>query len=250
MTAPIALQLYSIREALAQDFEGSIRQVAEMGYVGVEVAGFPGTTPEAAAKLFASLGLTVCGAHSRLPVTNEILDALDTLGSDYLVISWMDPSQYFSSVDQIKQAAGLLAEGYAIASQRGVKLAYHNHDFEFVQVDGRIAHEILRERVPPEVLFELDVYWIQVAGLDPIQTVREVGSRAPLLHIKDGPVRRGEPMTAVGSGVVDIPAIIQASAGHAEWLIVELDACATDMMTAVKESYDYLVGSGLAQGRI
>jgi hypothetical protein len=69
-----------------------------------------------------------------------------------------------------------------------------------------------------------------------------------LLHIKDGPAVRGEPMVAVGDGVLDVPSIIQAGAGSTQWLIVELDACATDMMEAVEKSYDYLVGKGLARG--
>ena len=76
----------------------------------------------------------------------------------------------------------------------------------------------------------------------------ELGKRAPLLHIKDGPCVKGQPMTAVGDGKVDVPAVAKAGAATAEWMIVELDSCATDMMAAVKKSYDYLTGKGFARG--
>jgi sugar phosphate isomerase/epimerase len=98
------------------------------------------------------------------------------------------------------------------------------------------------------VLFELDVYWVTTAGANPAAIVKELGQRAPLLHIKDGPCVKGQPMTAVGDGKVDVAAVAQASAATAKWMIVELDSCATDMLAAVKKSYGYLVGKGFARG--
>lgn len=251
MTAPIGLQLYSIREALAQDFEGGIRKVAEMGYIGVEVAGFPGTTPEAAAALFKSLGLQVAGAHIGLPLGDQesaTVDMLGTLGCKYLVCPWMDPATYYQTEDQIRQACDILNEANAFARQNGLVLAYHNHDFEYATLDGRIKAQIMLDYLDPEIVFEVDTYWVKAAGVDPAQIVAGLGERAPLLHIKDGPAVRGQPMTAVGDGVIDVPAVIKAGEAHTEWLIVELDACATDMMEAVAKSYRYLTGNGLARG--
>jgi sugar phosphate isomerase/epimerase len=104
------------------------------------------------------------------------------------------------------------------------------------------------EYLSPDVFFEIDTYWVQTAGPDPAEVVKKLGQKAPFLHIKDGPCVKGEPMVAVGDGVMDFPSIIEAGEGTTEWLVVELDACATDMMEAVKKSYDYLVGTGLARG--
>jgi sugar phosphate isomerase/epimerase len=105
------------------------------------------------------------------------------------------------------------------------------------------------EHLDAAVLFEVDVYWVQTAGLDPVAVIKELGPRVRLLHVKDGPAVKDEPMVAVGDGVLDIPAIIEAGQDNTEWLIVELDKSDSDIMAAVLKSYDYLVGSGLAYGK-
>ena len=252
MAKPIALQLYTVREAMNQDFEGTVRKVAEMGYVGVETAGFPGTTPAEAARLFAALDLQVVAAHIGLPLgdkKNEVLDTMGELGCKYLVCPWLNPDEHFSTIEQIKATCGLLNDAGVVAAENGLTLVYHNHHFEYLTVEGRPAYTVMLEHLDPAVKFEVDTYWVQVGGHNPAQVVAELGARALLLHIKDGPAVRGEPMTAVGDGVLDIPAIIKAGEANAEWLIVELDACATDMVEAVARSYTYLTGQGLAQGR-
>lgn len=242
MNKPIALQLYSVRENLAEDFTGTIEKVAAMGFDGVETAGFPNTTPADAAKLFHSLGLTITSAHAPLPLGDketEVLDLMSTLGSTRLVSAWLPPETY-QSVDSIKRNADDFNAANVIAQANGLTLFIHNHDFEFGRVNGRLAIDILRENLDPAIQFELDTYWIQVAGLDPAATVKQFGDKAPLLHIKDGPATREGDMLAAGQGVIDIPAIIAAGGHNTDWLIVELDRCATDMMTAVAESRSYL----------
>lgn len=250
MPAPIALQLYTLRDALAEDFAGTIRRVAEIGYVGVETAGFPGVTPAEAAALFAELGLEVAGAHSPLPLgdrQNEVLETMETLGCKRLVCPSM-PREEFTSVDGIQRVAESLNAANEVARANGLTFGYHNHWFEYGDVDGRRADQILLEHLDPTIWFEVDTYWVQTAGADPVQVIQALGERAPLLHIKDGPAVQPEPMVAVGEGVMDIPAVVAAGQDHAEWLIVELDRCATDMMVAVEKSYKYLVSEGLARG--
>jgi sugar phosphate isomerase/epimerase len=102
--------------------------------------------------------------------------------------------------------------------------------------------------VDPGVFFEVDTYWAQTGGVEAADLVRKLGAKAPLLHIKDGPCVKGEPMTAVGDGVMDVGAIVNAGKPYTEWMIVELDACATDIIEAVAKSYSYLVGKGFAHG--
>ena len=105
------------------------------------------------------------------------------------------------------------------------------------------------EFLDKSVLFELDVYWVTTAGANPAAIVTELGTRAPLLHIKDGPCVIGQPMTAAGDGKVDIAGVAKAGAKTAEWMIVELDSCATDMLAAVKKSHSYLTTKGFARGK-
>ncbi len=249
MSAPIALQLYSVREYAKEDFEATVRKVAAMGYVGVEPAGFPGTTPEAAGKLFKELGLAVPSAHVALPLgdnKNEVLDTMQAIGSTRIV-SGKGPGDY-DTLDKIKATCGLFNEANAVAKENGMTLGIHNHWWEYLQVEGRYVYEVMLEHLDPDILLQVDTYWVNTAGVNPAAVVKQFGPRAALLHIKDGPCVKEESMTAIGDGVMDFPAIIEAGKPHTEWLIVELDRCATDMMEAVEKSYQYLIGEGLARG--
>ncbi|MCS6843548.1 MAG: sugar phosphate isomerase/epimerase [Caldilineales bacterium] len=244
MPLPIAVQLYSVRDILPADFTGVVRRIAAMGYQGVETAGFPGSTPEAAARLFRALGLTVCSAHVPMPTREnqaEVFDTLALLGCARAVVPWQPP-ELFQSLDGIARAAEALNEAARLAAAYGVQLFYHNHAFELQPVAGRPALYHLLERLDPAVMLEVDTYWARVGGVDPAALLRDLGPRAALLHIKDGPGTPDDPMVAVGDGVMDFPAVLAAADGHPAWLIVELDRCATDMMTAVERSYRYLSG--------
>jgi len=242
MTTPIALQLYSLREATARYYAGTVRQVAAMGYAGVETANFAGTTIPAAAQLFKDLGLTVCSTHLPLPLGDrqaEVLETMQAFDCRRLVCA-SQPRQEFETVAGIQRVCDTLNAASAVAQAHGLSLGYHNHWWEFQMVDGRLAHERLRDGLSPDVFFEVDTYWTQTAGVDAAGVLKQLGARAPLLHLKDGPAVQGQAMVALGEGVMDIPALLQASAGHAEWLIVELDSCDTDMVEAVRRSYQYL----------
>jgi sugar phosphate isomerase/epimerase len=250
VSIPIALQLYTLRESLAKDFAGVIRQVADIGYAGVETAGFNGTTPEAAAKLFAELGLKVSSAHSPLPLgddQNQVLDTMAAIGCKNLVLAFL-PAEDFASADRIKYHCDRVNQADAIARANGLTLHYHNHWWEYrQQVDGKPAYETMLKYVAPTVKFEIDTYWVQTGGHDVVALLKELGSRVSLLHIKDGSTNEKDAMVAVGDGVMDWSAIIPAS--NPDWLIVELDRCDTDMLEAVKGSYNYLTSKGFAHGR-
>lgn len=250
MTTPISLQLYTVRDLLAQDFEGTVRKVADLGYVGVETANLFGNSPASAAKLFRELGLTVSSAHSPLPLgenKQEVIDTMEALDCKRLIVAWQPPEKY-KSVDGIKSICDTLNEGAAVARAYGIQVGYHNHWFEYEPVENRIPVDVMLEHLDPEVFFEVDVYWVQTAGQDPAEVIRRLGLRAPLLHVKDGPCQIEKPMTALGEGLVDIPGVVAAGAGSTKWLVVELDRCATDMMEAVHKSYQYLTGKGLGRG--
>jgi sugar phosphate isomerase/epimerase len=251
VSSPIALQLYSIREIMNQDFRSAVEQVAQMGYIGVETAGFPGTTPKAAMQLFQDLGLTVAGAHLPMPLgenQSEILETIAALGNPPLVIPWQPP-ELFESMEGLNKLASDLNEAYTVAKENGFRLGYHNHHAEMHLIDNKPALLVLSELVDPEIFFEVDTYWVKTGGVDPADLVKTLGPRAPLLHIKDGPCTRGEPMTAVGDGVMEFTSIFKAGEPFTQWAIVELDACATDMVVAVEKSYQYLTNKGFGYGK-
>ncbi|MBN1285839.1 MAG: sugar phosphate isomerase/epimerase [Anaerolineae bacterium] len=249
--APIAIQLYSLREALQKDFTGIVTKLAEKGYVGVEPVGMMAVDHAEAARLFKDLGLRVPSIHAPLPLGDdkakiaEIVEAYDEL--EYLICPAYARDE-FGTADGIKQVCDVLNQANAAAVEMGLTFGYHNHWWEYLDAEGKPAYKYMLEYLDPAIIFQVDVYWVKAAGHDPAAVVKELGTRAPLLHIKDGPANREDPMTAVGQGVVDIPAVVKAGAGVAEWHIVELDRCATDMLTAVEESYDYLVKEGLSRG--
>ena len=250
MKPAIALQLYTLREIAADDFEGMVRMVAEMGYVGVEPAGFPGSSPEAAGKLFKELGLAVPSAHTALPLgdaKNEVLDAMAAIGCP-CVVTGKGPDD-FNTLEKIKETCDLFNEANVVVRAAGLTFGIHNHWWEYTPVEGVYPYQVMLERLDPSILFEIDTYWVQTGGCDVAQVVREVGDRGPLLHIKDGPCVASEPMTAVGAGVMDFPTIVAAAGDVPRWLIVEQDRTAGDMVADVEASYAYLVGEGLARGR-
>jgi sugar phosphate isomerase/epimerase len=245
----IGLQLYSLREALKADFAGTVRRVAAMGYAGVEPFGVPDNLAEAAA-LYRELGLQVPAAHVPMPLGDDqarTLRVADAYGLTRIV-SMFGPDQ-FRTPDDIRRSCDRINEAARVAAENGLALGYHNHWWEFQPVDDHSPYQIMLEQLDTAVFFEIDVYWVKTAGIDPVNMVRELGRRAPLLHIKDGPATAPElPMVAVGDGSLDMPGIIRAGQGT-EWLIVELDRCATDMFAAVQKSCVYLVTKGLGHGR-
>lgn len=247
---PIALQLYTVREEAARDPVGTLRKVAEIGYPAVELAGLYGMTPAEFRALTDELGLAVCSNHGSLPTEDnreEILEMARTMGYKYHV-SGFGPDQ-FATLEGTLEAAAMFQRGAQLLEGTGVQFAVHNHWWEFdKQFDGKYPHEHFMEAAP-EVLAQIDTYWTMVGGADPATMLHKYGARVPLLHIKDGPGNREDKMTAVGSGKMDWPAVFAAASPETAWAIVELDACETDMLEAVAESYRYLTENGFCVGK-
>ena len=248
--APISIQLYTVREAAAQDPVGTITKVAEAGYTGVELAGMYGMTAKDFRALLDQLGLVASSTHGALPTVEnleEVVDDAKTIGYKYHISGWGPPE--FATVATIVEHAKLAQKAALLLKPYGIKFGIHNHWWEFDhQIAGLYAHELFMAYAP-DVFAEVDTYWTQVAGACAITAVAKLGCRAPLLHIKDGPGVKEQAMTAVGKGKMNWPAIVGAASANLQWMVVELDSCDTDMMEAVYDSYAYLVGNGLATGR-
>ena len=248
MATPIGIQLYTVREQLAKDYEGVVRQLAAWGCECFETAGFPGSTPEAAAALMKELGTPVLAMHVPPPVgANEqpVIETAKLLGCKRLVMTkGPDSFKDDAAVKATCEEANLALKN---AQAHGMGFGLHNHWWEFEERNGRRVIDQMLEWLDPGVFLEVDIYWVHVAGLDPAQTIERLGKRVKLLHVKDGPAKQGEPMKALGEGVVNLAACLEA-ATHAEAFFVELDDCATDMMEAVRKSFDWIKAHRAAHG--
>lgn len=251
MPKPIAVQLYSLREAAVRDLEATLMRLGRIGFQGLEPAHFHGLTPEAFRARVEAHGMEICSSHG-MPFGDEaaaILDQAMLVGSPLVIVPFAAPDRFHNEAG-IGALADELNAALPLAQERGLGLGYHNHFWEWTELpDGRPAFELLLERLDPAVVIELDVYWAQVAGQDPASLLAKLGERVTRLHLKDGPADLPESaMTAAGEGHVDLAAA--ASASPAAWHIVELDRCDGDMFDAIERSHAYLTGAGISLGRL
>jgi sugar phosphate isomerase/epimerase len=243
---PPAVQLYSVREQLAADRKGVLERIAAAGYGAVETVDVLSDPGGLRADLDAA-GLTVCSVHA-IPAADraaDVLAAAKVLGAGTVIVPYLPPAR-FSTADSVTGVAAELNQMAARAADAGLRVGYHNHDFELSSlIGGQPALEMLAALLDDGVLLEVDTYWAAVGGQDVPALLSRLGDRVRYLHVKDGPVTRHDPMTAVGAGRMPVAEIL-AAAPSAEWHIVELDRCATDMLTAVEQSLQWLAGHGLA----
>lgn len=249
---PLAVQLYSVRDALNSDYLSTIDQLAGIGLSGVEFAGLYYETPARSAELCRAAGLEVVAAHAPLPLgdqKNATLDIMGELGTKRLVCAYIPPDQ-FSSEDAVKRICEALNEADAVARANGLVLSYHNHWWEYQRLPGggEYAYLVMHEHLSPTVNYEIDAYWVRVGGVSVPQVLNELGDRVTLLHVKDGPGATDQAMLAVGDGIMNYHEVIPAATA-ADWLVIELDRCDTDMLTAINKSANYLERSRLGRLR-
>lgn len=249
---PISVQLYSLRDDSSKDFDSVLERLAKIGYQGVEPFALFDKRAEDFKKQVNDLGMEVSSSHhpwaNRADI-NEVIDVTKALGLTRAA-GGFGPDD-FKDEDAVKRTVETVNYLVEKLHRADLELFLHNHWFEFIPVDGELPYHTL-QRECPEVSFEVDTYWAANFGAcDPVEEVRRINQRAPLLHIKDGPLEVGKAHVAVGSGVMDIAGIARAADPDVlDWLIVELDSCDTDMFEAIEESYRFLVSEGLASGNL
>ncbi len=247
---PIALQMYSLRERAKDDLAGVLKEVAAMGYVGVEMAGLYDHSASDVRKMLDDLQLVCCSSHGAMPSPETISKRADeaaTLGTD-MILSSMSPKD-FETVEARAKSVDLLAVAAKVAADAGMKFGYHNHAWEMDVVDGATGFDVIMREVP-EMFSELDVYWASNYGtIDVPELLERYAPRVPLLHIKDGSWIRDAGFLAVGDGKMDIPAVVAAAdANVLRWLIVEIDRIDGDMTEAVEKSVRYLIDNRIGRG--
>jgi len=270
MNFPIALQLYSVRNEAAADFRGTLEQVKAMGYDGVEFAGLHGKTAAEVKNMCEEIGLIPISAHvpyvDMLADPEGVLGTYAEIGCRYAVVPYLT-EEHRPGTDGFAEVIENIKMIGAVAKRLGMTLLYHNHDFEFVKLDGKYALDVLYEEVPADLLqTELDTCWVNVGGENPAGYLRKYAGRAPVVHLKDFIGEKSEnmyeligiKMTAhklisnfefrpVGAGVENFPEIIKAATdAGAEWLIVEQDKPSMDLspIECAKKSREYLKSIG------
>lgn len=240
----IGLQLYTVRQAMAESVEKTLHDVAEIGYREVEFAGYFDRPPRAIRQLLDRNGLKSPAAHTDLATMKtrwfQTLNAASEMGQKWLVVAWLDKADW-GSIDALKRTAETLNRAAEDAKAFRTKVAYHNHDFEFRDVEGRKPFDVLLEETDPKLVdFEMDLYWITKAGGDPFAYFSKWPGRFPLVHVKDAGAAPEYEMRDVGKGEIDFGKIFaareQAGTKH---FFVEHDNPA-DPMTSIRTSFRYL----------
>lgn len=274
MPLPVAIQLYSVREEASRDLAGTLASLAKMGYTGVEFAGLYGFDPEAILPLLEKNKLAAVSAHvpleEMLEKPREVIRDYQLLGCRYLAMPYLTPDRRPGSGGFQETIRDIETFGRLCAAA-GMTLLYHNHDFEFEKIGGEYALDMIYRTISPEYLqTEIDTCWVHVAGEDPAAYIMKYTGRAPLVHLKDF-VMPGKSKPAklyeligiedkdkepeapefsfmpLGSGVQDMPAILDASLrAGASWVVVEQDrpAAGATPLESAKRSRDYLGNLG------
>ena len=246
MSLPIALQMYTVRDVAKNDFAGTLKQVADIGFKYIEFAGFGGGDAAGAKAACDKVGLTGISAHVGIDalrdnVEGAINDA-KTAGYKHIVCPFM-PKPMQDSIDGYREAASILNEAGLHCRNAGISLGYHNHDFEFRTMDGSTGFETLLNHTDSELVsFELDIMWVNFAGQSVIDWMKKLKGRLPLLHVKDHVAGGERKFTEVGTGVVPIADAVKIAADcGVKYLIIEQDNhWNPDPMTSVRTSYNNL----------
>ena len=263
---PIAVQVYSVRDDASADLYATLKKIKEMGYDGVEFAGLYGNTPAQIKAWCDEIGLVPVSAH--VPFVDMLKDPIGVLsqyaeiGCKFVAVPYLVPEHRpeHENFAYVVEFIHILCKA---AKKLGMMMLYHNHDFEFLKVDGKYALDILYDTVPADLLAtELDTCWVNVGGENPADYIRKYTGRAPVVHLKDFAGEKSDDMyeligiekkaptrpsnfefRPVGKGNQDFPAILAAAKdAGAEWVVVEQDQATMGLtpMESIKASIDYL----------
>lgn len=268
---PVAIQLYSVRHEAEANLFGTLKKIKAMGYDGVEFAGLCGHKPEEVREMCESIGLVPLSAHvpyqDMVKDPEGVLGAYQAVGCRYIAVPYLTPelrpgTEAFPEV--IKNVA-MLGE---VCNKLGMTLLYHNHDFEFVKLDGKYALDVLYDEVPASLLqTELDMCWVNVGGEEPSSYLLKYSGRAPVLHLKDFVGSKSNNMyqligiddkkeaekaekfafRPVGYGKQDFPKILAAAEqAGVQWVVVEQDQPTEENtpLECAEMSRRYLTGIG------
>ena len=246
----VAVQLFTVRDSLKtpEDVQESLKKISDIGFAGVELFGGIGMEDESLAESIESLGLKTTSIHIGGDVLfgddiNGVVERLNLFNTDYAVFPY--PGGYdLSKLEEVSRIIEDLKKVGKKFSAKGKALAYHNHQTEFIKINGLCVLDwIFRDISPEYLLAELDTYWVQFGGADPVTWCEKMVERLPLLHLKDYQIKSDGTATfaELGEGNLDFVTIIEAARdAETEWYIVEQDSCDGDPFEAIEKSWNYL----------
>lgn len=239
-----SIQLYSLRELAQNDFAGVLKRVGEIGYTGVEFAGYGGLSAQQMRALLDENGLKSVGSHVSL---ERLTDALDeelaynrTLGTQAIVVPY-DPMKTAQDVEKL---AGRLAPIAKAVRSAGFEFGYHNHAHEFVKTqDGVYLLDLLLQLTDPrDVMLELDVYWAAYAGVDALECMQKQQDRIRLLHLKQMADLQSKRCVDLDEGVLDFGAIIRKGLKiGVKHCILEQEEFAVSAYQSVEKGYKHIM---------
>ncbi|HEX5024711.1 MAG TPA: sugar phosphate isomerase/epimerase [Agriterribacter sp.] len=247
---PIGLQLYTLRDDISKDPKAIIEKVAAIGYKEVESFGYNsgkyfGMTPKEFAALLKTNGLTHPSSHYMLTGVNgnweKAIEDAAICGQNYMVLAYLLDTER-TSIDDYKKIAAQINTAAAACKKAGMQFCYHNHDFEFIDMNGQHGYDILLNETDRDLVrFELDLYWITKAGKDPVEMFKQHPGRFPLWHVKDMDNTEKKFFTEVGNGVIDFKRIFaQAKTSGMKHYFVEQDVCAGPPLESIEKSFQYI----------
>ena len=241
----IGLQLYTVRNQMEKDFDGTLAKVASTGFKEVEFAGYYNRTPQQVKSVLSANGLTSPSAHVSLKALSDdwqkTVETAAAIGHQYLICAYLVPEER-KSLDDYKRHADTFNRAGEACKKAGIQFGYHNHDFEFPALDGSVPFDLLLQKTDAKLVkIELDLYWIIKAKQDPLKYFAAHPGRFPLLHVKDMDNTPKQFFTEVGRGVIDFkPIFAQSGKAGVKHYFVEQDQCPGSPLDSIKVSFDYL----------
>lgn len=247
----IGLQLYTVRDKIQADQEGTFKRLAEIGYNSMEAAGynagdrtFYGMTPADFAAYLNDLGMPLHSSHTvyELDAAEQVCEDTAKTGAEYIIYPYL-PDQFRENIDGYKTTAEKFNKMGEIAQKHGLKFGYHNHAFEFEQMDGQLGMDVLLEETDPSlVTFELDLYWITKGGYDAVDYFKKYPGRFELWHVKDMVKEEDQFFAPVGHGRIDFERIFaEKETSGMKYFFIEQDRFRElDPFESVEISFNYM----------
>jgi len=252
---PVGIQLYTLRDYFSKDVKGVLEKVASAGYKEVETYGYTpaegyfGTDVKTFKSILKDNGLKAPSGHfdfnpffksGNLDDIKPLVESAAELEMEYYTVPWLE-EPLRTNIEAFKKLAGLLNQTLEVCKQAGLKLAYHNHDFEFHKYDGQTGYEILLAEGDKEINYELDLYWVVRSGNDPIALFNQHPGRFPMWHVKDMDKANPAINTEIGSGSIDFKKIYkEAKLSGLKHVFVEQENFSIDPYKSIKQSIDYV----------
>ncbi len=239
---PLGVQLYSVRHECEKDLPRTLEAVAKIGYQGVEFAGFYNYAAKDLKALLDANGLQCCGSHTPFDALSEdnfeaTVEFNHIIGNKYLIVPWL-PEERRGTIEQWKELAAYFNELAEKAAQHGMRIGYHNHTFEFQEMDGLLPWDVFAEATRPEVILQLDTGNASMGGADAYQTLIKYPGRAVTIHLKE--YSSTNPNAVIGEGDVPWKEVLEfcETIGGTEWYIIEEEKDVYPPLVAIERCYN------------